>query len=326
MGQGGWSSDVLSRLIVGFPYPTSTGIGIIAGPAAVLPPPLDTYLDVGIVWVAEGAMSYIGVLDVAGVEQTEYGFVHPNGSIVAMVRLRDNGLRGLWEFVGDPGGGGGNYTTVKYTGPMDVTFLQVDVYFEDGQFWFNQGSLGSGQYTFDPEHAQTTVDAWEVVYDVGSVVRANTGASLQVVDMQISGSGTIVNDFSFTITSYGTTASAGVYSNCGAVFIAPPSGRVLINARCQLYNSVASTTSYLAPEVREGGVIGSGTVFQAAADTVAIGSAAVAGTNPGLGFRGFSTMITGLTPGSTYNVRLLHRVTANTGRTLIREIIVIPSL
>jgi hypothetical protein len=40
---------------------------------------------------------------------------------------------------------------------------------------------------------------------------------------------------------------------------------------------------------------------------------------------GATTFVNGLTPGASYNVRLLHRVSANTGTIALRELIVEPA-
>lgn len=119
-----------------------------------------------------------------------------------------------------------------------------------------------------------------------------------------------------TATSYTATLSGG--TTCSAVFVAPPSGAMLILHAGHSANSGAGSccTSY---EVRTGGTVGSGTVFKAAADTDAI-------LNPGAdGLRtAMFDVVTGLTAGSTYNTRLMFRATSGTGTFQSKKLLVAP--
>lgn len=127
------------------------------------------------------------------------------------------------------------------------------------------------------------------------------------------------DSYSLTTTTYGTAASAGTYVDCAVTFIAPASGRVKISLTARITNSAVAGV-LVSTETRAGSVVGSGTVVEAAAD--AWGVSSYSGT---LGRVGSMHMLSGLTPGSTYNVRALHKVASGTGSVALRELIVEPA-
>lgn len=116
-----------------------------------------------------------------------------------------------------------------------------------------------------------------------------------------------------TSTTYTATLTGG--TTCGKVFVAPASGTVMIYVTCNGFN--AGGASFCAPEVRAGGSIGSGTVFLAASDPK---SWIVQGGNS-LAYT-YVLPVTGLTAGSTYNVRMMFRVSAGTGTFAWKELTV----
>lgn len=118
-------------------------------------------------------------------------------------------------------------------------------------------------------------------------------------------------------TTYTATLTGG--AACSCVFVAPTSGKVTLH-----YDSLAQNSgpnfSYASPQVRAGSTVGSGTVFLAAADENALthnGTAALR--------YGGSLQVEGLTAGATYNVQLLHRVTAGTGTYSRKSLIAKPT-
>lgn len=123
--------------------------------------------------------------------------------------------------------------------------------------------------------------------------------------------------FDFTSTTYTTASTAGSYVDCAVVFTAPTTGRVKISTSARLINTTATGGALVAPETRTGGTVGSGTVVDAAADDA---STAHYGTTFSRG--GASHILSGLTPGSVYNTRLLHRASAGTGSAALRGLIV----
>lgn len=119
-----------------------------------------------------------------------------------------------------------------------------------------------------------------------------------------------------TSTAYVATLTGG--TTCSLTFVAPASGAVLIHNKFYGYNGAAGTNfTFCSPEVRAGGVVGSGTVVLAAADAEAVVTSQV-------GSQTVTRHLTGLTPGSTYNVRQLFKVDGNTGTFIFKELIVEP--
>jgi len=121
-----------------------------------------------------------------------------------------------------------------------------------------------------------------------------------------------------TSTSYTATLTGG--TTCSLTFVAPPSGQVMVHNTVNLSNTLTSGV-LMSFEIRAGAVVGSGTVFQAADDQNTNQSSGVAG----VGNRAtVSTPITGLTPGATYNIRQMFRVSAGTGTYISKRLTVVP--
>lgn len=123
--------------------------------------------------------------------------------------------------------------------------------------------------------------------------------------------------FDATTTTYDVTSTAGGYADCAVVFVAPTSGRVIIHTSARMINSVSTSGTLVAPETRTGGTVGSGTVVESATDNS--GASHYGST---FARSGAAHLLTGLTPGATYNTRLLHRASANTATIALRELIV----
>jgi hypothetical protein len=119
-------------------------------------------------------------------------------------------------------------------------------------------------------------------------------------------------DASGTTTSTSFTATLTGGTTCGRTFVAPASGAVLIHNTANGFNTGGA--GFCGYEVREGGTIGSGTVFRAAADQycLVMGANSIAMTS--------TNHLTGLTAGSTYNVRQMFRVSASTGTFAWKEL------
>jgi hypothetical protein len=144
------------------------------------------------------------------------------------------------------------------------------------------------------------------------------GSLIRALDTPPTVTSEVPDTFNFTNTAYATTGQAG--GNCGVAFMAPTTGRVLLKYGAQIING-ATPSSIVAPVIREGGTVGSGTSVLAAADDNAVSAVGATG-----GSRFREKLVTGLTPGATYNVRLEHRVSsASTGSVLRRVVIVAPS-
>jgi hypothetical protein len=148
--------------------------------------------------------------------------------------------------------------------------------------------------------------------------RVRVTGSLQV-DGQQSVSSVQSGSYTVTSTTFTTAVSSGTYVDCGAVWVAPPSGRVVITTTARMINATAGSGSLVAPETRTDGTLGAGTSVEGAADGNGI-------SYYGDSFARLSGVhhLTGLTPGATYNTRLLHRASANTSTIALRELIVEP--
>lgn len=102
-----------------------------------------------------------------------------------------------------------------------------------------------------------------------------------------------------------TTVGAGLV---GAVIVAPISGIIRVGFGGTLNNSSAVQSTFLAPQLNNGAVVGAGATFSAAADTASVRTTAI-------GSFSISNFVryTGLTAGNSYNAFLMHRVTGATG-------------
>lgn len=126
---------------------------------------------------------------------------------------------------------------------------------------------------------------------------------------------------SYTSASTTYTATGAVF--CGVIFIAPPSGNMLVHFGGRKNNNTAGTPSnYLAITLKTGNSIGSGTTVSGPGDTIADDSASTNASFNG----GNSVLFTGLTVGAFYNAYLQHRVQTGTGTFSNRYVIAVPAL
>jgi hypothetical protein len=127
------------------------------------------------------------------------------------------------------------------------------------------------------------------------------------------------SQFTATNTLFDVLTTTGTYEEVGVPFVAPTSGRVKIHTAARLLNSSTGGT-LVSPQIRTGATIGEGAEVQAVGDGHGV-------SHYGASFArmGATTFVNGLTPGASYNVRLLHRVSANTGTIALRELIVEPA-
>ena len=146
------------------------------------------------------------------------------------------------------------------------------------------------------------------------------GTIVNALDVPTTVSNVQDGSFTFNLTTFGIDADTGTYVDCGVAFTAPTTGRVLVPFKGDLFNDTAAQFTVLSFVIREGSTVGSGTVFLAASDSRAIVNT---GTSPVQA--GITELVTGLTPGTVYNVRLEHRVGANIGTILRRTVIVAPA-
>lgn len=130
-------------------------------------------------------------------------------------------------------------------------------------------------------------------------------------------------------TANGNTNSAtfqntlNVTGTHGTVFIAPPSGSVYVSVSCVAGNNTAGSYSIMDWEIRDGNVIGSGSIWRGANEnTAAVHQSSTANSQGSLSSFGIAT---GLTPGATYNAYLCYHVgSGGTSSYNRRHIAVIP--
>lgn len=123
--------------------------------------------------------------------------------------------------------------------------------------------------------------------------------------------------YTANITSFGVATTGGSYAACGTPFVAPSSGRLLLHFSGVTLNSTTADT-LISPVVRSGGTVGSGSVILAGDDNISVRSVSAARS-------GATHLMSGLVGGSTYNVRLEHRVTGGVGTFSSRAVIAQPT-
>lgn len=146
------------------------------------------------------------------------------------------------------------------------------------------------------------------------------GTTITALDTPPTVTNVQTGSYTFTITAWGVATTGGTYVDCGVAFTACTTGRALLRYDAHLLNSTTAGTQ-IAPVVRTGSTVGSGsTVVAATVDNMI----QVQGTS---GHRyGGHLLVTGLTAGSAYNVRLEHQVSsASTGTALRRSVTVAPA-
>lgn len=126
-----------------------------------------------------------------------------------------------------------------------------------------------------------------------------------------------------------TTTYAAGSPVVGTAFTAPPTGKVYITVGGRIQCQTTGNTIYLSFEVRTGATVGSGTVVLAtdAGRAVAAGGNATGFTFARVG-GSKRYLLTGLTPGSSYNVRTMHacQTTTATGDLYNRDLLIEPVL
>jgi hypothetical protein len=120
--------------------------------------------------------------------------------------------------------------------------------------------------------------------------------------------------FSVTSTSYVAGST-----ECSGTFVAPPSGTALISVGGEVEGFSTEGGMLLSWEVRV--TNSAGAVFNAATDTHGLFTQGVINNQSS-----YLTLLSGMTPGQTYFIRTMHRVTsAGTGTIFQRRLIVIPN-
>lgn len=151
------------------------------------------------------------------------------------------------------------------------------------------------------------------------------GTKVKAIDTPPTVSDSQTGLFTFTSTTYGVSVTSGTYADCGVAFVAPTTGRVLVKTVGFVRASVAGSGSIVAPVIREGATVGSGTVVVPADDMNGIQANGTGSNTDGCRCSA-EALIEGLTPGGVYNVRLEHRVNGSgAGSATRRTVIVAPA-
>lgn len=119
-------------------------------------------------------------------------------------------------------------------------------------------------------------------------------------------------NFQGTASTTASTSYANLTNIAGTSFVAPTTGKVTIFYTARLANDTAGDGAAVTPWVGTGSTVGSGTEFLAASDARCLLYHQVVAANKDLRMGGQFT-VTGLTPGTTYNVSI--RARAVTGGT-----------
>ncbi len=107
-------------------------------------------------------------------------------------------------------------------------------------------------------------------------------------------------------TSFTSTLSGG--TACSTTFVAPQSGKVRVHIAALISDATAADLARMGFEVREGAVVGSGTVAWAAGNPYVVGHTGTSSAHVGGSF-----VVTGLTAGATYNVQQMFATGGGTG-------------
>lgn len=105
----------------------------------------------------------------------------------------------------------------------------------------------------------------------------------------------------------------------GITFTAPDSGKLYLTVRAHMECYTTGETCYVGWELRAGGTYGTGTIIQAADTELSVGIGGTGTTRIAASNR--HPVFTGLTAGSTYNVRTMHLTTGGTYKVFYRGLI-----
>lgn len=185
--------------------------------------------------------------------------------------------------------------------------------FLGGDFGFG----GESQAEITADQIELTAGTWARVNGSPIMVEGGNPQPVAVADA------TALTNVALT-----TTYAAGS-PVVGTAFVAPPTGKVYITVGGRIQCQTSANTIYLSFEVRTGATVGSGTVVLATDAGRAVGAGANA---TGFTFiRAESSkryLLTGLTPGASYNARTLHacQSTTATGDLFNRDLLIEPVL
>lgn len=130
-----------------------------------------------------------------------------------------------------------------------------------------------------------------------------------------------------TIAGISNTTPAAGTPVVGTAFVAPPSGKVYLTVTASCASSVEDNTANVGYELRSGSTVGTGTVLLAASFNRAVQTSEAVTSGGGAARITASNrfLFTGLTAGSSYNVRTMHWMNpAGSGSVFYRALLVEP--
>lgn len=146
----------------------------------------------------------------------------------------------------------------------------------------------------------------------------------------INGLTTVRDDEAVDEAAYSGTTWIPGSTPCAVAFVAPPSGTVIVHMKAYFLCSINDKGVFVDSEVKTGATLGSGTVVSGGAansnDGLVLSGTVTSGVPLKLN-AGTSKLITGLTPGNSYNARVMY-VTETGGNITIlyRQLLVVPQL
>jgi hypothetical protein len=154
------------------------------------------------------------------------------------------------------------------------------------------------------QHLADDVDA--------ALLAATAGVTVDAADNSVTDGTTTSVTFTNTLTTTGIR---------GVAFVAPTSGKVRVSVTCGGKNSTINKYTLIDFEVRTGGTVGSGSVVRACDENTCSQVQSIAAGQVGQHSIA-GRLVSGLTPGVTYNACIAYRVDANTG-TINRRVITV---
>lgn len=128
-----------------------------------------------------------------------------------------------------------------------------------------------------------------------------------------------------TTTSTSFVTSLTTAGTCGVAFVAPPSGKVTVHLSTGGFHNTANSISRTGYRIGTGATVAAGTTFQAA--SLDHGMIAWPCANTAHDYReGVTDVVSGLTPGDTYNACMAHLTTTGTASFNRRQIIIEPRI
>lgn len=130
----------------------------------------------------------------------------------------------------------------------------------------------------------------------------NAGQKVSAADLNALSPPTSATAGSSGYSNTASTSYTTLTGNPGVAFTAPQSGSVLVHLRAAMVGEAAGIGAQASFIVRTGSTVGSGTTFLSATDDNSISMIGTEDVEAGQ-----VTLVTGLTPGNSYNVQMVYK-------------------